>query len=1117
MRLNRGRTSHTDKRATYTDLTLRYPMNELEIIRQEIRKTTHKNEYECVHDLLHANTLSKASNTELLKNATSLVIQSRKRHDHKDILDDFLIEFGLSNKEGIALMCLAESLLRIPDAHTADKLIAEKISLGNWQQHLGHSSSIFVNASTWGLILTGKIIREEAWHKDNSWLNNMLTRMGEPLVRKAMLQAMKILGSHYVLGRTITEAMKRGKKENTPDTLFSFDMLGEGARTKNDADHYFSQYLQAIDSIGQAQSKTSQPHAPIENAPSISVKISALHPRYEYSQEQRIITELRPKLFELAMQAKKYNIGFTIDAEEARRLDISLNLFESLACDPQLADWNGLGFVLQAYQKRAPLVAKWLISLAKLSKRIIMVRLVKGAYWDSEIKYAQEQGFDDYPVYTRKANTDLSYQICAHILLSDQKSIYPQFATHNAHTIAMVAEMGSGKNFEYQRLHGMGRLLYQTINQPSHDDSMHSTKCPTPHQETESLNSLFHTKRPIRIYAPVGAHKDLLPYLVRRLLENGANSSFVNRFLDKDTPVTELISDIVLSVQSSTGYRHTQIPLPKDIYLNDEIKRTNSNGVDLNNPNIALAISQKIMELRQQPYNGGSIIKGVTITDDMQTTQGDACNNNNSDKNNHKQNNALAIYSPSDKNLIGYSHNCTDKYIEDAFTSAQSSQQTWNAIPADERANIIENLAKIIQSERDELLSLIVHEAGRTISDAINEIREAIEFCLYYAQLARKNFGMPKNLSSPTGEHNSLWLEGRGIFICISPWNFPLAIFTGQVVAALAAGNAVLAKPAEQTPLIAHKIVSLMHQAGIDNKVLHLITGGAHTGETLINDKRVAGVVFTGSTSVAKLIQINLAQNHAPIVPLIAETGGQNAMIVDSSALLEQVCDDMIMSAFLSAGQRCSSARVLFVQSDIADTLMTMISHACDELHVAPSWNISCDIGPVIDKEALNTLHEHIYHMQKNAKTIYQYPQKKLPHEGHFIGPHIFEIDHINSLKKEVFGPVLHIIRWQAQDLDKVIDQINDSQFGLTLGIHTRIESRAQHIFKKVNVGNTYVNRNMVGAIVGVNPFGGQGLSGTGPKAGGPHYLHRFANEKTLTVNTVATGGNADLLSISND
>jgi len=1037
-------------------------MSALPSLRDQIRRDTHKDENRCVRQLLNENFLNQKSRDHILLEAKKLVEYSRNDVRHQGTLDAFLQEFGLSNEEGIALMCLAEALLRVPDAATADKLIAEKVTSGDWVRHLGRSKSIFVNASTWSLMLTGKIIHSDSFKTDSTWYESLINQLGEPIIRQAMLQAMRILGGQYVLGRKIEEAMIKGLKENRQGTRFSFDMLGEGARTQSAAQRYFAAYLHAIHRIG--KSNTSDD---VYQADGISVKLSALHPRYEFAQLERVMNELLPKLIDLAETAKYYNIGFTIDAEEADRLDISLSLFERLAKHATLCDWSGLGFVLQAYQKRAPAVAHWLIALATETRRKIMVRLVKGAYWDTEIKHAQERGLEDYPVFTRKVNTDLSYQTCAQILFGAPKSIYPQFATHNAYSIAMAAELGKGKQFEFQRLHGMGYLLYE---------------------ELHKLNK--NSRLPIRVYAPVGAHKDLLPYLVRRLLENGANSSFVNRFMDESTPVDRLIHDTVDQATANTPYRHPQIPLPANLFQQTHLPRQNARGLDLNHPTQCGILLNTIREFGRHHFQGGSIVSGKKIG-------GNA-----------------AIKSPANATIVGYSSHAELTDIHQALDAAHLAQKQWDKQGGETRAQILEKVADCLESDRDELIALMTYEAGKTLPDCIDEVREAVDFCRYYANLAREHFTTALELPGPTGEHNALSLHGRGVFICISPWNFPLAIFMGQITAALAAGNAVIAKPAEQTPLIAAKAVNLMLRAGVPAELLHLINGDGNVGAALVREPKVAGVVFTGSTETAKRIQLALAHKDGPIIPFIAETGGQNAMIVDSTAPLEHVVDDIIASAFKSAGQRCSALRVLFLQKDIADTALTMVREACDQLTLGHPWQLKTDIGPVIDTNACSALRDHITKMRNKASLVYAYPQDKTPTTGSFLGPHIFELSSLTQLRREVFGPILHVIRYDAQDLDEILHDINNTGYGLTLGIHTRIESEAAHIFSRTNVGNTYVNRNMVGAVVGVHPFGGQGLSGTGPKAGGPFYLWRFASEKTFTVNTVATGGNAELLSL---
>ncbi|GAB2519387.1 bifunctional proline dehydrogenase/L-glutamate gamma-semialdehyde dehydrogenase PutA [Microbulbifer agarilyticus] len=1039
---------------------------DLKSARQKAREYLHADENQCVSELLAAPRPGEALREKILATASELVVKSREQRSKRGTLDAFLQQFGLSNKEGVALMCLAESLLRVPDADTADKLIAEKVHSGNWSSHRGQSDSLFVNASTWGLMLTGNIVEldPDITEKPSTWMKRLVSRMGEPMVRTSMMQAMKIMGGQYVLGRTIKEALKRGPAENKPGTRFSFDMLGEGARTMADAQRYFDAYMMAIEAIGADNSKRD-----VVEANGISIKLSALHPRYSELQRERVMAELLPQVKGLCVAAAKYDMGLNIDAEESERLDISLDIFESLARDPELKDWQGLGFVLQAYQKRAPHVADWLIALGRDTGRKLMVRLVKGAYWDTEIKHAQQMGLTDYPVYTRKCHTDLSYQVCAKKLLDGRDAIYPQFATHNAYTVGLILELaGDANNYEFQRLHGMGHLLYDQI------EAVHGKSVP------------------VRVYAPVGAHKDLLPYLVRRLLENGANSSFVNRFMDEETPVSELVQDTLKQSEACNPYRHPEIPVPADIYLGHEgLPRKNSHGIELTDPIAAAPLLQTVANSDSMMWSGGPIVDGVSGSAD------------------------LPVLNPATGALVGYTANASAEQIQQAFASAAESQRSWDRLGGDARAKILDKVADLYEQHSDELVAMICREAGRTLNDGISEVREAVDFCRYYANGGRKHFSTPTTLPGPTGESNELSLCGRGVFVCISPWNFPLAIFTGQVVAALAAGNGVLAKPAEQTPLIAARAIQLMHEAGVPKQVLHLITGtGAAVGQPLLDDPRVAGVAFTGSTETAKHINRQLAEKDGPIVPLIAETGGQNVMIVDSTALPEQVVDDVIQSAFLSAGQRCSALRILCVQDVIADNLLNMLKGACEELTLGDPAKLDTDIGPVIDEKALGLLEAHRERMAVEANPLFAFDPAKQPKDGTFFGPQVVEIRDFDLLKREVFGPFLHVVRFKAEELEDVIHRINATGYGLTFGLHSRIEGRAGAIFKRVDAGNCYVNRDMVGAVVGVNPFGGMGLSGTGPKAGGPHYLFRFGNEKTKTVNTVATGGNTQLFTL---
>ena len=1034
-------------------------------IRNDIRQNTHADESIAVETLLSACTLSASGRESVRASAVGLVEQCRGMSHKAGTLDAFLQEFGLSNKEGIALMCLAESLLRVPDEDTADRLIAEKILSGDWASHKGKSGSRFVNASVWGLMLTGSVVHleDDITGDTSSWMKRLVSSLGEPVVRRAVLQAMRIMGGQYVLGRNIEEAIHKGTSGNRPGTRFSFDMLGEGARTDEDARRYFDSYAEAIRRIVAAGKSPSA-----VEANGISVKLSALHARYEYRQKQRVFEQLLPRVKALVIMAKEGRIGFSIDAEECDRLDLSLDIFEALARDEELAGWDGLGFVLQAYQKRATSVARWLIELARDSGSRFMVRLVKGAYWDGEIKHAQEQGMPDYPVFTRKCHTDLSYHACAEILLSAQEEIFPQFATHNAHTAALILELAGDKQFEFQRLHGMGHLLYEEVLEGNPNAA-------------------------VGVYAPVGNHRDLLPYLVRRLLENGANSSFVNRFLDAEVAPQDLLQDPVIETRSHELHRHSGIPVPRSLFDNEAYPWLNAKGIDLADPLEVAPLLRTVMDVSDRQYSASPIVGGQLISGKAQS-----------------------VINPADQGIqVGEVVEAGEQSIDAAMTRASASQAAWDAAGADHRALCLEKTADLLEDNCQSLIGLIVAEAGRTIDDALSEVREAVDFCRYYAQQGRAYMQTPVSLPGPTGEVNELTLHGRGVFVCISPWNFPLAIFVGQLAAALAAGNTVIAKPAEQTPLIAARAVKLLHEAGIPADVLHLLPGdGSRVGGVLLSDPRVSGVVFTGSTQTAKRINRQLADRDGPIVPLIAETGGLNVMLVDATALPEQVVDDVIASAFQSAGQRCSALRVLYLQEDIADNVISMLSGAMDELKIGNPAALSTDIGPVIDLDARQMLERHGQRMRSEASLLHECTLNDAHRGGYFVAPQVYQIKHLSQLPEEVFGPILHVITYKVSEMPQVLADINASGFGLTLGVHSRIDGFARDVFNATRVGNTYINRNMVGAVVGVNPFGGQGLSGTGPKAGGPHYLSRFITEKTRTDNVVAKGGNTQLFSL---
>jgi len=1018
-----------------------------------------RDEAEAVADLLRIAQMDADLKTRIHDTAADLVKRVRARKADQTAVESFMREYDLSSEEGVMLMCVAEALLRIPDAETADKLISDKLGDADWTSHAGKSNSLLVNAGTWGLMLTGKLVRIAEDTKRNFFgaFKRLLGRSGEPVIRLAVRQAMRIMGHQFVMGRTIEEALQRARDKDQRGYRHSYDMLGESALTSADADRYQQSYRDAILSLGR-----SGPFTDIVSAPSISVKLSALHPRYERGKRARVLRELTPRVLELAQLARAQGIPMTIDAEEADRLELSLELVARVHCDPSLEGWQGFGLALQSYQKRAVGAIDWLADMARKSGRRLNVRLVKGAYWDSEVKRAQIDGHTGYPVYTRKANTDLSYLACARRMLAHGEVFYPQFATHNAHTIAAIFHLAQGQPFEYQRLHGMGADLYAEV------------------LPAERLNAAC------RIYAPVGSHEDLLPYLVRRLLENGANTSFVNRIVDDSVPIDELIphpNDVVAATEPKA---HPRIPLPLNLYGD----RQNSRGINLAQERELLALISESSTLRFGALHALPLVPGASSGALPQP-----------------------ISDPADRRrVIGDWVAADAALVEKALQNASAAQPGWDAIAVERRAQMLERTADLLEAQRAELIALCTREAGKTISDGVAEVREAVDFCRYYAQCARREFA-PKTLPGPTGESNQLFLHGRGIFVCISPWNFPLAIFAGQVAAALVAGNTVIAKPAEQTNLIAYRATQLFHEAGIPTEVLQLLPGdGATVGARLTADPRVAGVAFTGSTETARLINRALANRDAPIATLIAETGGQNALIADSSALPEQLVKDAMSGAFGSAGQRCSATRILFVQEDVADRTLVLLAGAMDEWTVGDPGLFATDVGPVIDDGARQILLDHAKRMQSDGKLIKSMSLDETHTHGCFFAPCAYEIDSLKRLPREIFGPVLHVIRYKARDLDRVIDEINASGYGLTLGIHSRIDSTIDHIQKRIRAGNCYVNRNMIGAVVGVQPFGGEGLSGTGPKAGGPHYLHRFTTERTLTINTAAVGGNATLL-----
>ena len=1019
-----------------------------------------------VRELADLARVTPQESEEIRATAVRLVESVRRNRKKLSGLDAFLQQYDLSSQEGVVLMCLAEALLRVPDKETADRLIADKLTSADWRSHLGTSDSTFVNASTWGLMLTGRIIRPASRdvEQPGKFMQRLVSRLGEPVVRGAMRQAMRIMGHQFVMGRTIGDALKRASAGEGAAYRYSFDMLGEAALTAADSQRYLEAYHAGIRAIAAADRKP----ASIFAADSISVKLSALFPRYEFAKRERVLDELTPRIVELAVAARAAGVGLTVDAEEADRLQISLELFERVFRDPALAGWDGFGLAVQSYLRRGLDACRWIISLAAETGRCIPVRLVKGAYWDAEIKRAQENGLDSYPVFTRKVNSDVSFLACARELLAAQGRVYPQFATHNAHSVASIIHFaGDNRQFEFQRLHGMGEELYAEVIG----------------RESFGL--------PCRVYAPVGNHEDLLPYLVRRLLENGSNTSFVNRIVDEEAPVEQIVADPVAMVDALESVPHPRIPAPPAIF-GDE--RRNSRGVNLADPAALRPLAAAMRGAMAPPRQAAPLVAGRQRTGE-----------------------ARALRDPADqRRVVGEVVWASAEQAQEALQSAHAAQARWNAAGAGARANLLERAADLFEDNAPELLALCIREGGRTLPDSVSELREAVDFLRYYAAQARREMASPQKLPGPTGESNELGSHGRGVFLCISPWNFPLAIFTGQVAAALVAGNTVLAKPAEQTPLTAAAAVRLFHAAGVPGEVLHLLPGsGPELGGVLLPDPRLAGVAFTGSTEVAQLINRTLAARDTAIPTLIAETGGQNAMLVDSSALPEQVVLDTVKSAFNSAGQRCSALRVLYLQEEIADRTLRLLKGFMQELRVGDPGLLSTDVGPVIDAEALGGLEAHVARMEHERRVLARCHLPAAAVHGTFLAPTVVQLESIAQLEREVFGPVLHVVRYPASGLDKVLAEINATGYALTLGVHSRIDARAREIFAKTRAGNVYVNRNMVGAVVGVQPFGGSGLSGTGPKAGGPAYLHRFCTERTLTVNTSAVGGNASLLSLS--
>ncbi|MGL5736045.1 MAG: bifunctional proline dehydrogenase/L-glutamate gamma-semialdehyde dehydrogenase PutA, partial [Beijerinckiaceae bacterium] len=1012
-----------------------HPLASPSPLRAAITSAYRLSETICVPPLVAAASLDEDTRNAITATARKLVTALRGK-SRRSVVEELVQEYALSSQEGVALMCLAEALLRIPDNDTRDALIRDKIADGDWMGHLSGGRSLFVNAATWGLVLTGKLTTPVQEGSLRGALARLVSKFGEPLIRAGIDMAMRMMGEQFVMGKTITDALERAKEPEAQGFAYSYDMLGEAAMTADDAVRYFHAYENAIHAIGRASNGRG-----IYKGPGISIKLSALHPRYIRAQAERVMNELLPRLKSLAQLAKSYSIGLNIDAEESDRLELSLDLLEALCHDPALKDWNGLGFVVQAYSKRCAFVIDFIIDLAQRSHRRIMVRLVKGAYWDAEIKRAQMDGLDGFPVYTRKSYTDVAYIACAKKLLTARHLVFPQFATHNAHTLAAIYHMAGNAfqigDYEFQCLHGMGEPLYEEVIGSNHLD------------------------RPCRIYAPVGTHETLLAYLVRRLLENGANSSFVNRIADPDVSIEELIADPVEMVRAMpvVGAPHDSIALPADIFLD----RRNSSGIDLSNEAALAALTE-------------SLQASTTVRWHAAPTFG-------------KAGTVRPVYNPGDhRDQVGTVQDSTPEDAIAAVTRAATSAHRWAATSVSQRATMLQKAADALQARMPVLMGLIMREAGKSAANAIAEVREAIDFLRYYAQQAKQTLAHSQPL---------------GPIVCISPWNFPLAIFIGQVAAALAAGNPVLAKPAEETPLIAAEAVRILHAAGIPEDALQLLAGDGDIGAILVNAQHVQGIMFTGSTDVARLIQKAIARrltsNGKPI-PLIAETGGQNAMIVDSSALTEQVVGDVIASAFDSAGQRCSALRILCLQEDIADRTLHMLKGALAELNVAPTHEIRVDVGPVITPEAQQSIQRHINTMRARGSTIHQHTLSENASHGTFIPPTIIEINRITDVEQEVFGPVLHVLRYKRDALEALITAINATGYGLTFGLHTRIDETITHVTSRIAAGNIYINRNVIGAVVGVQPFGGRGLSGTGPKAGGPLYLGRLVQNAPKNV-----------------
>jgi RHH-type transcriptional regulator, proline utilization regulon repressor / proline dehydrogenase / delta 1-pyrroline-5-carboxylate dehydrogenase len=1006
-------------------------------------------------DLLAHAGLDTEAEKRIDRRALRLIDAVRAKSIRIGGLEDLLREYSLSSEEGLALMVLAESLLRVPDDLTADRLIEDRLASAHWSRHAGNSEALLVSAAAWALGVTARVIGKGKTAE--GVVAALARRIGMGALRTAARRAVQLMGSHFVFGQTIEDALERARSTNGRLYRYSFDMLGEGARTHADAQRYFASYANAIEAIGGSAGPGFLPARP-----GISVKLSALHPRYEPLSRPRVLAELAPQVALLARMAKRHDLNFTIDAEEADRLELSLDIVDLLLADSSLAGWAGFGLAVQAYQKRALAVIDYVAAAARRHDRRLMLRLVKGAYWDTEMKRAQERGLPDYPVFSRKAMTDLNYLACAKRLLGMRDIVYPQFATHNALTVATIVESaGDIEAFEFQRLHGMGEDLFAALGADI-------------------------PKLACRIYAPVGVHENLLAYLVRRLLENGANSSFIARLSDPHVPSAELLVRPQIIIGNKEHARALGLPLPADIHM--PLRKT-ANGIEFGDRRALAALTNAIAKSARMT-EVAPIVCGV-----------------------RREGKKREVVSPIDGSRIGIVRESPPGLLAEAMREARAGFRLWSRVPAGSRAACLDRASKQIEAAAPAVLGLLQTEAGKTLEDAIGEWREAIDFCRYYAQEARRLFEKVTALPGPTGEDNQLNCHGRGVFVCISPWNFPLSIFLGQVAAALAAGNSVLAKPAEQTPLIAAIAVELLHRAGVPGSALHLLPGDAELGAKLVALPGIAGVAFTGSIETATKINRGLAAKDGPIPVLIAETGGINTMIVDATALPEQVCDDVLASAFRSAGQRCSALRLLCLQEDVADKIIAMIAGAARELLAGDPRDTQVQVGPVIDGAAAANLNAHIAKMRSSAIVHFagEIPPRA-PTNGFYVAPHIFEIAAVGDLKREIFGPILHVVRYKAAELDGLLDSIEASGFGLTLAVHSRIDTTIDRILGRRLAGNCYVNRNMIGAVVGTQPFGGFNLSGTGPKAGGPHYLNRFSLEQTVSINTAAVGGNASLI-----